>query len=201
MSIGKTTSPMQNAHSDPKRTHRSPLVVRIALAVAAFVLVVIAGICAINLYAITSYNAATQALNTNLKSASKTGTDLDVLRTQQQQADAQFEDAQTFDFLLLPDIKEAIHTNSNVSQTLTTRTQREIVQLKKQAERTTLGDGNDEQDSDTTKQGGGLTEEQRAKIEELLKSNEQSTPSQDVQGDGDGTADAGTSTDATVKPW
>jgi hypothetical protein len=178
------------------RRPRASLAVRAALAVLAVLLAAVAAACILNMTAIRSYNQATQSLDANLKSAAAPNTDLDALKTRQQQTDAQFNDAGAFDFLLLPQVKTAIHTNSQISQTLTTRTSQEIVrqqtagQANGTAGKGTLGNG---------KQSDGLSQEQRDKVEAMLKANQQSASPSDTQPSGNAaTPSPGSS---AVRPW
>jgi hypothetical protein len=177
---------------------RAPLAVRVALAVLAVLLAAVAAACILNITAVRSYNQATQSLDTNLKSAAAPNTDLDALKTRQQQTDAQFNDAGAFGLLLLPQVKSAIHTNSQISKTLTTRTSQEIVRqqaagqanVNGTAGKGKLGNG---------KQSDGLSQEQRDKVEAMLKANQQSASPDDTQPSGNpATPNPGSS---AVRPW
>lgn len=177
---------------------RAPLVVRVALAVLAVLLAAVAAACILNITAVRSYNQATQSLDANLKSAAAPNTDLDALKTRQQQTDAQFNDAGAFGLLLFPQVKSAIHTNSQISKTLTTRTSQEIVRqqaagqanVNGTAGKGKLGNG---------KQSDGLSQEQRDKVEAMLKANQQSASPSDTQPSGNSaTPNPGSS---AVRPW
>ncbi|WP_236022553.1 DUF6466 family protein [Bifidobacterium phasiani] len=186
------------------RTARAPLAVRIALAVAAALLLAAAAVAAVNLYAVYTFNQATASLNANIAAASDDATDLQMLQIRQQQTDAQFEDAGAFGFLLLPQVRSDIEHNAAASSLLTERTIQEV-ELQH--------DGGDSADAaavgvedagrgDDAKQGGGLTEEQRRQVEELLQANQPATSDQSATDDGQ-SADNGDGDEqtSTTKPW
>ena len=139
--------------------------------------------------------AATSQLNGNLKAASKDDADLSTLSALQQKADARFADAAAWSALLLPQVKDVIDTNASVSATLTERIN---AQLQKQqntetsnAQTTPGSDGN-------AKQSGGLTQEQRKQVDDLLKSNQQSNSQNGSKG---GKGKSSSNTNSTTKPW
>lgn len=148
-----------------------------------------------NLIAVTAFDDATSQLNGNLKAASKDDADLSMLSALQQKADARFADAAAWSALLLPQVKDVIDTNASVSATLTERIN---AQLQKQqntetsnAQTTPGSDGN-------AKQSGGLTQEQRKQVDDLLKSNQQSNSQNGSKG---GTGKSSSNTNSTTKPW
>ncbi|OZG62294.1 cell surface protein [Bifidobacterium lemurum] len=199
--MGKSSSPSPRG-SQAARTSRAPLGVRIALIAAAVVLAAAACVAAVNLAAVLTFNAATRSLQENLASASEETVDYDTLSALQEQTDAQFDEANTFRPLLLSQIREAIDANRETSYALT-------VHAREQLDQQQNGSSDDDtdssdQDSTDTKQGGGLTEEQRAQVEELLQSNQPSSGTQDSDAsDSDGSSDetGGTTGTQTAKPW
>lgn len=179
-------------------TARAPLAARVAMAVAAALLLAAAGVATANLYAVYTYNQATASLNANIEAAADESTDLQMLRTRQQQTDAQFEDAGAPGFLLLPQVRSAIDGNAAASRRLTERTTREIERQQDGDAAAVQGVDGDGRDGGASR-GGGLTDEQRRQVEELLQANQPSTPSESTEQGGQTTDDDGD--DGTVKPW
>lgn len=180
---------------------RAALGVRVLLAVIAVVALGVAGIAGVNLVAVMRFNQATMTLNENLRNAERDDVDLDALGAGQQQVDAQFDDAQALSFLLIPQVREPISRNAEVSKKLTTRTTREIAEQKGQT--TTDADQQAAEagtGSGSSGKGGGLTAKQRQQVEELLKANQQSTPSQSTTKQED-TAQQDQSSTQSTKPW
>ncbi|MBW3094300.1 cell surface protein [Bifidobacterium sp. 64T4] len=186
---------------------RASLAVRIVMIVIAVAALAIAVLAGLNVASSARFNQATSTLNANLKLASKDDADLDALRASQQQADAQFEDAAKLDAVLLPQLREAIESNAKVSAELTKRIEQELVR-----QRGGSGDANDTNNNGTSgeleagvtdskdnrKNEGGLTDEQKKQVEDLLKANQQSTdtnPSTNTQ------TDKGSRKPQTSKPW
>lgn len=185
--------------STPQRARMS-LGARIALAVAAAVLVLVAGILGVNLSAAVTFNQATTSLNANIKAAQDESTDMDTLNAQQQQTDAQFADANSMRTLLLPQIKDAIDANADVSAQLT-----KITLKKVEAQRNGTDEQNSNQQNMNTsngkaKTGGILTDEQKKQVEELMKANQQSTDTQANTDTSKQKAEQNTGTGAS-KPW
>lgn len=182
---------------------RAALGARVLLAVIAVIALGVAGIAGVNLVAVMRFNQATVTLNENLKNAERDDVDLDALGAGQQQVDAQFADAQALSFLLIPQVKEPISRNATVSRKLTTRTTQKIAEQKGQTttdadqQATDAGTGTG---SGSSGKGGGLTAKQKQQVEELLKANQQSTPSQSTTKQEDATKQDQSSTQST-KPW
>lgn len=182
---------------------RAPLPMRVALIVLAVAVACLAALTVVNLSAAVLHDEATQALERNVADAADDTSNLEMLRIRQEQVDAQFEDAGRYGMALLPALRSSIETNAAVSQALTQRIQEELDRQQQGDADTT--DSSDPQEDGTTSEGGGLTEEQRRHVEELLQSNQSSTPAEssgtDPQ-DGD-SANGGDSGESTVesKPW
>ena len=98
---------------------KCPLWARIVLACGAVLLLLVAGVAAVNLSASITFNQATASLNANIKAAQDESTDITTLKAQQQQTDAQFAEAGRMRTLLLPQVKDAIDTNASISSELT----------------------------------------------------------------------------------
>ena len=94
---------------------KCPLWARIVLACGAVLLLLVAGVAAVNLSASITFNQATASLNANIKAAQDESTDITTLKAQQQQTDAQFDEAGRMRTLLLPQVKDAIDTNASIS--------------------------------------------------------------------------------------
>lgn len=180
------------------RIARVSMPIRIAMAVAAALLLAAAALAAVNLFALGSYNQATQSLSQNLKSADDRNVDLNMLRLQQAQTDAQFDAAGAAKALLLPNIANDIVTNTRISATFSDRIRQEI---NHQSSKSSTGSGGGTQGSlgngaaANSKANGGLTQKQRQQVEQLLKSN-QATSQPNMN-----TTNAPTPTNGTVKPW
>ena len=84
---------------------KCPLWARIVLACGAVLLLLVAGVAAVNLSASITFNQATASLNANIKAAQDESTDITTLKAQQQQTDAQFDEAGRMRTLLLPQVK------------------------------------------------------------------------------------------------
>lgn len=98
---------------------KCPLWARIVLACGTVLLLLVAGVAAVNLSASITFNQATTSLNANIKAAQDESTDITTLKAQQQQTDAQFAEAGRMRTLLLPQVKDAIDTNASISSELT----------------------------------------------------------------------------------
>lgn len=182
---------------------RAPLPMRVALIVLAVAVACLAALTVVNLSAAVLHDEATQALERNVAEAADDTSNLEMLRIRQQQVDAQFEDAGRYGMALLPALRSSIETNAAVSQALTQRIQEELDRQQQGDADTT--DSSDLQEDGTASEGGGLTEEQRRRVEELLQSNQSSTPAESSGTDPqDGnSANGGNGGESTVesKPW
>lgn len=190
--------------SPQSRSARAPLAVRVSMVVIAVVMAAAAAWAAINLYAAVSCNDAARTLEQNVSDASQDAADLEMLRIRQQQVDDQLDDMQLFSALLLPQIRHAVEGNLDTSRQLTQRTQEEIDRQQQGGTDDQQADQPiDGQDAEELLSGVGLTEEQRQRIEELLQSNQSSTPSESTETseaeDSDATGDGNERTE--VKPW
>ena len=143
----------------------------------------------------TAFDDATSQLNGNLKAASKDDADLSTLSALQQKADARFADAAAWSALLLPQVKDVIDTNASVSATLTERIN---AQLQKQQNTETSNAQTAPGSDGNAKQSGGLTQEQRKQVDDLLKSNQQSNSQNGSKG---GKGKSSSNTNSTTKPW
>lgn len=173
---------------------RASLAVRVAVGVLAALALCLSALAAVNLSAVLRFNEATAGLNEHLDAAAQSDVDLDALAAGQQQTDAQFDDAAALEPVLLPMVREAIESNRETSATLTKRVNRALREQK--------GDSSSSADTvdgsgSNAKKGDGLTDEQKQQVEDLLKANQQSTPSQSDENGGD----SGVSKNDTVKPW
>ena len=190
--------------SPQSRSARAPLAVRVAMVVTAVVMAAAAAWAAINLYAAVSCNDAARTLEQNVSDASQDAADLEMLRIRQQQVDDQLDDMQLFSALLLPQIRHAVEGNLDTSRQLTQRTQEEIDRQQQGGTDDQQADQPiDGQDAEELLSGGGLTEEQRQRIEELLQSNQSSTPSESTEtSEAEGSDATGDGNEQTeVKPW
>ena len=181
---------------------RAPLAVRIILTVIAGLLACVATLAAVNLRSVDVYNTATQALGENLDAVEREDADLDALALKQQQVDSQFKDAATFDPLLLPHLRSSIDTNTAISKDLTERIKRMLTAQHgggdddaASASPSSAGTGQNSSSTDATQ---GLSDEQRKKIADLLKANQNGSTD---PGSSSSTQKSQDDTDSSVKPW
>lgn len=183
---------------------RAPLAVRLIMAAFAALLIVAASLAAINLSAAAKFNQATQSLNANIQAAQDESTDVDTLNASQQQTDAQFAEAGSMRAVLLPQIRNAIDANAQLSQELTRITLERAEKLHNGGTDNQTQTGQESGQSSADKSTGGLSEEQRQQVEELMQANQPSTGSgsdstteQNNQSEQSGT----TSSNGEAKPW
>lgn len=190
MSRSTVTSP--NARKQAK----APLALRIVLMVVAAVVLAVGIVSAGNIMAVNAYNQATQSLESNIKAAGKDAADLDMLKTSQQQNDKQFADALAFNALLVPSAKASIESNAATSRKLTSLIEKAL----KQQESSQQGSSGSQAESDkksNSSETSGLSNEEREKVQELLKQNQQTqSPSPSAS-----SSSSNTSTSENVKPW
>ncbi|WP_169240328.1 DUF6466 family protein [Bifidobacterium olomucense] len=167
-------------------------------------LVVVAGVAAVNLSASRSFNQATKSLNANIKAAQDDSTDITTLHAQQQQTDAQFAEAGRMRSLLLPSIRDAIDANADISSQLTKITLKRA-EVQGNGADTDNAQAQQQTDSATSqsKKGGSLTEAQKKQVEELLKANQQSTDPQSDATSSESSGQQATEHKGTgaTKPW
>ena len=172
---------------------RAPFAARAAVAVLAVLALALSMLASVNLNAVLRFNEATAGLYEHLDAAAQSNVDLDALAAGQRQTDAQFEDAAALEPVLLPVVREAIERNRETSATLTERVDRALREQKGESSSSDTVDGSGRD----ARKGDGLTDEQKRQVEDLLKANQQSTPSQSDENGGD----SDVSRNDTVKPW
>lgn len=177
----------------------------IAIFVAYFVIV--------NWRAQYAYNAATDSLISNIKSSKSIDSDKNVLLTQQQQTDAQFDDAKSQEMILLPQLRNSIDKNAELSRKLTEKLKQNQNNTNKQQKPkkhnnhfkndNSNNSSKDKKQSDSSKPQ--LDNTQRNKVENLLKQNDHvdSKYSQDQEDQqGSEKTEKRTKTDeSSNKPW
>ncbi|RBP98416.1 cell surface protein [Bifidobacterium aemilianum] len=190
---------------DKQSQARAGLPLRIVLGALAALLIALALVAALNLKAVNTYNQATASLNKTIAEAKSSDADLDKLSAQQEQIKAQLESAQGLGILLLPQVRNSISTNAQVSSVLVQETHEKMTEVKTGGSQSASkdADGAKRPGAGNTQSGGGLTDEQRRQVEELLKSNQpatepESTSTKDKQRHKD--MDEGKGSDQ-VKPW
>ena len=194
-------SESKNAATASSAPRRGPLWLRILLGLAVAVALGVVVICAVNIRAVTTYNQATQSLQSNLAAAKKTNVDLDSLALRQQQTDAEYDDASRWTELQLPGVRSSIEANASLSRTLTSRINSAIDAQNASGQSQQGQTSNGTQSGSQTGQGSdsdGLTEEQRNKINELLKANQQRSSSGSTHSQ---SSTAGSSSSPSNKPW
>ncbi|MDF7663658.1 DUF6466 family protein [Bifidobacterium sp. ESL0763] len=172
-----------------RRKAMAPLAVRITLGVFAAAFLAGAGLVCANISAISTYNQATTSLNQTIATYNNPESDLQSLKTRQDQIDQQFESADTFAPLLLPQVRSSIKANRTVLHSMSKKTSKKLaVQQGKGGQ---AGAGRPGQSSN---EAPGLSDEQRKQIEQTLKANQ---PASGAQKDGKTTTDEGNK----AKPW
>ena len=181
---------------------KCPLWARIVLACGAVLLLLVAGVAAVNLSASITFNQATASLNANIKAAQDESTDIATLKAQQQQTDAQFREAGAAGMLLLPNVRTSIEHNAEVSAKLTESIRKKIGEMQHAdgTEADTAIEGGQSVTDGGQGNGGTLTDEQRQKVEELLAQNAQSAQS-DSDDSGSAAKQDSNQTSSPAKPW
>ena len=181
---------------------KCPLWARIVLACGAVLLLLVAGVAAVNLSASITFNQATASLNANIKAAQDESTDITTLKAQQQQTDAQFREAGAAGMLLLPNVRTSIEHNAEVSAKLTESIRKKIGEMQHAdgTEADTVIEGGQSVTDGGQGNGGTLTDEQRQKVEELLAQNAQSAQS-DSDDSGSAAKQDSNQTSSPAKPW
>ena len=181
---------------------KCPLWARIVLACGAVLLLLVAGVAAVNLSASITFNQATASLNANIKAAQDESTDITTLKAQQQQTDAQFREAGAAGMLLLPNVRTSIEHNAEVSAKLTESIRKKIGEMQHAdgTEADTAIEGGQSVTDGGQGNGGTLTDEQRQKVEELLAQNAQSAQS-DSDDSGSAAKQDSNQTSSPAKPW
>lgn len=182
------------------RTRRLPLAARIVLLVVAAVAVATAVWSLWNIHAADENADATATLTRTIDEASKSDADLKRLLTQQRQTDARYDALMAAKATLLPQLASSVEANAEVSKALTGRLEERIAQEERDRQPQDSGG------TSTQNAGGGadpaLDEQERRKLEELLKNNEPTESDQsDPAQDGTRTQQGGTAGDRDAKPW
>lgn len=180
---------------------RAPMAVRAVLIALSAVSALGAGWAGVNAVAVRGYDAATASLMRNLEAASKDDADLDRLGAAQQQTDAQFADAGALAPVLLPSVRGPIDTNAEISKRLTAL----IAEAKAQQNGTgtTSTDGSEVQDADRqqSQEEQGLSDEQRKKVDELLRQNQQLATASPSPSASSSTSTSAPGEQSASKPW
>lgn len=159
-----------------------------------------------------AYNAATNSLIANMKSAKNIYSDKDILVTQQQQTDAQFSDAKSQQILLLPKLSENIEHNSEISrkftESLKQKNGKNNTSPASKSKKLKNSSKSEENKNQTESSKPKLNNTQKNKVEDLLKQNNKVNPKdqqdqedQDNQNGKEKTTKRTTSSDGSNKPW
>lgn len=181
-------------------TRKMSLPVRITLIVLAVALALFAGLTATNLTAMHTFNAATDSLNADIAAAQDDTTDLNTLKAKQQQVDAQFAEAKALNPVLLPQLRNAINTNSEISEELTKILLERSEQQNSSSSSSSSNSSDNNSDSNSQSSLDGLSDEQKQQVQDLLKSNQTNTSDSDSDSDSSDTQNQNTSGN-TSKPW
>lgn len=156
-----------------------------------------------------TYNAATSSLISNIKESKKLDIDKNVLLTQQQQTDAQFNEALAQRMLLLPNLSKRINHNAEISRKLTEKLKEKNNSNISSKLRKNQSKANNKKDEDETESSKPkLNNTQRNKVENLLKQNDKvdsqsykNQQSQQDDSDQEKTTKRTKNSDGVNKPW
>ena len=147
----------------------------------------------INVKAIATYNEGTHTLSTNVRQAQNPQADPASIKALQDQAEHLFAQVERPGPLILPQTRQAAQANRATNAALTSRTER----LLKKQKADKAQDGKNESGKGSS---SGLTKQQKAEVEDLLKRNQQqSEPS--ASPTPTGKPDDNKSQGKNVKPW
>lgn len=157
-----------------------------------------------------TYNAATSSLISNIKESKKLDIDKNVLLTQQQQTDAQFNEALAQRMLLLPNLSKRINHNAEISRKLTEKLkEKNNSNISSKLRKNHPKANNNKKDEDETESSKPkLNNTQRNKVENLLKQNDKvdsqsykNQQSQQDDSDQEKTTKRTKNSDGANKPW
>lgn len=157
-----------------------------------------------------TYNAATSSLISNIKESKKIDIDKNVLLTQQQQTDAQFNEALAQRMLLLPNLSKRINHNAEISRKLTEKLkEKNNSNISSKLRKNQPKANNNKKDEDETESSKPkLNNTQRNKVENLLKQNDKvdsqsykNQQSQQDDSDQEKTTKRTKNSDGANKPW
>lgn len=147
----------------------------------------------INVKAIATYNEGTHTLSTNVRQAQNPQADPASIKALQDQAEHLFAQVERPGPLILPQTRQAAQANRAANAALTSRT--EHLLKKQKADKAQDGRNGSGKDSSP-----GLTKQQEAEVEDLLKRNQQQTePSASPTPTGKTSDNKGQG--KNVKPW
>ena len=147
----------------------------------------------INVKAIATYNEGTRTLSTNVRQAQNPHADPASMKALQDQAEHLFAQIERPGPLILPQTRQAAQANRAANAALTRRTER----LFKKQNADKAQDGNNGSGKGSS---SGLTKQQEAEVEDLLKRNQQQTePSASPTPTGKTSDNKGQG--KNVKPW
>lgn len=191
----------------------SRTIIRIVTFLFLIIAIFVAYFAIVNWRAQYAYNTATDSLISNIKSAKSIDSDKNVLLTQQQQTDAQFDDAKSQEMILLPQLRNSIDKNAELSRKLTEKLKQNQNNTNKQQKTkkhnnhfkndNSNNSSKDKKQSDSSKPQ--LSNAQRNKVENLLKQNDhvdsQSSQNQEDQQGLEKTEKRTKTDESSNKPW
>ena len=147
----------------------------------------------INVKAIATYNEGTHTLSTNVRQAQKPQADPASIKALQDQAERLFAQVERPGPLILPQTRQAAQANRAANAALTRRTERLF--KKQKADK-----AQDRRNGSGKGSSSGLTKQQEAEVEDLLKRNQQQTkPSASPTPTGKTSDNKGQG--KNIKPW
>ncbi|MCT6900456.1 MAG: DUF6466 family protein [Bifidobacterium sp.] len=120
----------------------------------------------INVKAIATYNEGTRTLSTNVRQAQNPQADPASIKALQDQAEHLFAQVERPGPLILPQTRQAAQANRAANAALSSRTERLLKQQK-------ADKGQDGKNESGKGSSSGLTKQQEAEVEDLLKRNQQ----------------------------
>ena len=147
----------------------------------------------INVKAIATYNEGTHTLSTNVRQAKNPQADPASIKALQDQAEHLFAQVERPGPLILPQTRQATEANRAANAALTSRTERLLKKQKADKAR-------DRENGSNKSSSSGLTKQQEAEVEDLLRRNQQqSQPSASPTPSGQASDNKGQG--KNVKPW
>ena len=198
---GRLPSDHSENHTSMRKHARGSLTLRVVLAVVAAVLLIAAALGVVNLRALDVYDQATRSLSENLAMFEHDDTDLQALALKQQQTDAQFKDATTLRDVLFPQLGSSIENNAAISNALSKSIAAKLGEQQgggNMSSASPSSNGSSNSSGSGNQSTGSLTEEQRSKIDALLKANKQRGSSSTQRGST--STDQNSSSDKANKP-
>lgn len=188
--------------SNSTQSSRASKAVRIMLLCCSALLIIASILAGINMYAVNTYNDATQTLQSIIKQAQKPDADIKQLYTHNAQVLNQFHSLDSLKPVTLAETQRAVAANSAVAAQLQDRMKHMLDEQNKQASRNDAHNNDDAQEGSASA-NPALSDEQRQKVEDMLKSNEaqQDNTDQSNNDNHENQSNNNTKHSDQIKPW